>query len=360
MMRRVPMFTLGLTSALIILGWIVVPRPEQWVDSAYTNGVYRFVASKLIPISGALPVSIAGLAGLLGMGVLIVLLVVSWRRRFSIQTFTWRWLGRVIVVGLALSALFIVMWGANYGRTPMELRLELDTGRIETAEVAKLAHDLEVVVRRNVVAAPDWNSSLTAGKTSLLRVIATLEHRTVTLPRFVKRTPPGLLLFLGQATGIVSPWTLEAHIDGALPNAYALATALHEMTHLCGYGSEAETDFVAGVAGLTATDRYTRYSVALVLFARVARSLPPAEYRVRFAALPKQAKDDLQAFYDTYARFRPPQLAAYLQTRVYDSYLKTQGVEVGIADYDRVTDLLVAARRSGLLEFDGQAFSLRR
>lgn len=132
------------------------------------------------------------------------------------------------------------------------------------------------------------------------------------------------------------------------------------MTHLCGYGSEAETDFVAGIAGLTATDRYTRYSVSLVLFARVARSLPPADYRVRFAALPEQAKDDLQAFFDVYAHFQPPQFAAYLQTRVYDSYLKTQGVGVGIADYDRVLDLLVATRRSGLLEFDGQAFSLRR
>ena len=188
---------------------------------------------------------------------------------------------------------------------------------------------------------------------------APLEHRTVTLPQFVKRTPPGLLLFLGQATGITSPWTLEAHIDGALPSAYALATALHEMTHLCGYGSEAETDFVAGIAGLTATDRYTRYSVALVLSARVARNLPPNAYRVRFAALPEQAKDDLRAFSDAYTRFRPPQIAAYVQTKLYDSYLKTQGVGVGVADYDRVVDLLVAARRSGLLSFDGQSFTVK-
>ena len=213
-MRRVSMFILGLTSALVILAWLMVPRPEHWVDSVYTDGVYRSIAKTLVPISGALPVSIAGLAGLFGMGAFAVLLVVSWRRRFSIQTFMGQWLGRVIVAGLALSALFIVVWGANYGRTPLETRLGLDTEQVRSAEVAKLAHDLKVVVRRNVAPPPDWNSSLMSGKTSLQRVIATLEHRTVTLPQYVKRTPPGFLLFLGQATGIISPWTLEAHIDG--------------------------------------------------------------------------------------------------------------------------------------------------
>ncbi len=348
-----------LVSALITFAWSVVPLQSQWVDTAYADVFYGAVASGLIPLSGALPVSVVGIVGVLGVAVLLVAVVKSWHRRTTSRNFVWRWLRRTVAAGLVLSALFIVMWGANYGRTPLETRFGLSTQSVRRDEVERLAHELEVVVRRDVSTTPDWNASLEAGKQSLRELVGTLEHRTITLPRYVKRTSPGLLMFTGQATGIVSPWTLEAHIDGALPSTYALATALHELTHLSGYGSEAETDFIAGVAGLTATNRYPRYSVALVLFARVARNLSPEAYRARYNALPEQAKVDLQAFRNVYIRHRPPQLAAHVQTWVYDSYLRTQGVEAGVADYDRVTDLLVAARRTGLLSFDGQAFSLK-
>lgn len=81
--------------------------------------------------------------------------------------------------------------------------------------------------------------------------------------------------------------------------------------------------------------------------------------RTRYNALPSQAKTDLQAFRDVYLRYQPPRLAARLQARVYDSYLRTQGVTAGVADYGRVIDLLVAARRSGLLSFDGRAFLVK-
>ena len=48
-------------------------------------------------------------------------------------------------------------------------------------------------------------------------------------------------------------------------------------------------------------------------------------------------------------RYYKPALARPLSS-LYDRYLRSQGVEAGVKDYDRVVTLLVYARRRGLLE----------
>ena len=47
-----------------------------------------------------------------------------------------------------------------------------------------------------------------------------------------------------------------------------------------------------------------------------------------------------------------------LETLAYDGYLKSQRVDAGVADYDRVTVLLLAAVRDGVLGFTGDRATL--
>jgi hypothetical protein len=352
-----PLFvTLWTLSALLLLVWTLAPPPAPWIDAVYTPVLYAGVARALVPVTGALPVSLAGLVGLGGALWVGVSLVRSWRR-LGFQAFLARWGLRAAFLGTVLPALFILLWGANYARTPLETRYGLPTHPTQAAEVEQLARSLAQVVTRDAPTGPlpedAWEQGVAAARVALTETVAALEGRSLTLPRHVKRTPPGLLIFLGQATGIVVPWTLEAHVDGALPLPYALGTALHELTHLAGYGSEAETDFLTGLAGLTSADPLLRYSTALTLFSRVARSLEREVYRELYTALPEVAREDIAALRAVYHRFFPPRPAAWVQTLFYDTYLRSQGVGAGVADYDRATDLLVGAQRSGLLRFDG-------
>jgi hypothetical protein len=157
-------------------------------------------------------------------------------------------------------------------------------------------------------------------------VVRRLEGREVTLPRFVKRTPPGFLLFTGRATGLTVPWTLEAYVDRSLPYPYQLATALHELAHVAGYGSEAEADFVAGVAGLTSDNASVRYSTALVLFARSAsQNLLPERYQAILNYLPKRFQRDVAAFGRVYERYRAPEAVTQLQAGFYDAICAASG-----------------------------------
>ncbi len=337
--------------AAVIVVWSSFPPSPAWIDRVYTGGFYAAVAGVLVPLTGGtrLPVT-ALLLALLVFG--LVLKLMLGERARSRRAFL-RWLRRGVVSGVTLYALFIIVWGANYARTPLETHLSLSTEVTPDApEHAAFAEALGTVIRRDHTAPADWETDLAAGQASLKRVVAQLENRTVTLPRYVKRTPPGFLLFTGQATGITVPWTLEAYVDGSLPYPYRLATALHEAAHVAGYGSEAEADFIAAVAGLTSDNASVRYSAALTYFGRAApRSLAPERYRAIVETLPERFTQDTGALSLAYERFRAPDLIGRAQARFYDGYLRSQGVAAGVGDYGRAITLLLASTRDGVLEF---------
>ena len=347
--------SVALLAALIAL-WTLLTPSAAWINSVYSSYVYRHVAAALVPISDAVPFSLTGLTFvLLSIGV-PVLLVRSWQRRTrtrrGLRRFALMWCWRGAAASLVVYALFLATWGANYSRSPLETRLLLETTPATTEEMTALTLSLAQIVHDNAYAAHnhDLAASLRAAQTSLRKVVYSFEGQAATLPSRVKATPPGLLILGGQATGVISPFWLEAHVDGALPDYNFLAVGLHELAHVAGYSSEAETDFVAAVAGLQADDPYVRYSMALSLFARFAWRLPGDVYGTAYDLLPQVAIDDLAKRQAVRLKYRPPKPVKRVQTKVYDSYLRTQGVSAGIQDYGRVANYLASAQRGGLLE----------
>ncbi len=352
-MRRLLTFGWLAFCLVVIALWTFVPLSPTLVDTLYTRGLYRGIAAVLVPLTGAtaLPIFPIVVAALL-----IWFILSRFLRRGSRGSFGQRLLHGLygLFIGLAtLWTLFILMWGANYARTPLETHLDLSTDTEPSMlDIISLTESLGNVIRQTVTATPDWDSDLGAAQASLREVTESLEDRRVTLPRFVKRTPPGVLLYTGRATGITVPWTLEAYVDGALPYPIQLATALHENAHIAGYTGEAEADFVTGLAGLTAASDSVRYSTALSLFGRSLQNLTPERTAPTYEDLPARAKQDLERLRRAYTVHQPPPAITAAETRIYDRYLRSQGVTAGVADYDRVSVLLMAAQRDGVLEFD--------
>ena len=348
MRRTVPWF---LFCVLLISWWIFLPPPAAWLDRVYGNGVYPIIARVLVPLTGSIPLPVTPML----LAVLLVWLALSValnknRRRGA--SAVWRWLWRGVVTAATLYALFIVLWGANYGKTPIETRLGLSVTPPTPAETLALANNLSILLRQDANAPEVWTTDLSAGLQSLRKLVEGTEHHPVTLPRCVKHTPPGFLITTGRATGITVPWTLEAYIDRALPYPVALGTALHETAHVVGYAGEAEADFIAALAGLTSSNRSVRYGAALLVFLRAGQVLPPERYAALFKTLPAKAQADITAYSLAYQRYSAPNLVTMLQARFYDTYLRTQRVGAGIADYDRALTLLLAAKRDGRLTFE--------
>jgi hypothetical protein len=336
--------SLGLTFGLLLgaLLWNLFTPSSQQLEETYSRGLYASIAGVLVPITNSAPFSISA--------VLVVALPIIWLAwtvvRFRRREF-FKWLRRTALFTALLYALFIVTWGANYAREPIEAQLGLDTALLTETDLQTLVNTLSDIIvshanaERNAVAA---RASLRA---SLLETVETITGITPTLPEWVKSLPAGSLILAGNASGVISPFTLEPHVDAALPEVYALAVGTHELAHVAGYAGEADTDFIAALAGLNANDPYARYTVALKLWNDAVRQLPEDKRTLAVQALPQIARADLEATYEPFRRYRLPDWIQSLQTGLYDRYLTSQGVEEGIKDYSRTTTLLLAAQRQG-------------
>jgi hypothetical protein len=339
-------FSVSLISSLIllvgILIWTLANPSSQWLEQSYSLALYQTIASVLVPITNSVPFSISA--------VLLVTLPVIWIiwtiQRFRKRQFL-KWLRRTVFFALLIYGLFVFIWGANYGRESIESQLGLDVVSFTENDLQRLVNTLTGIISSNVTAERNLERAQTSLRTSLIETIETITGVTPTLPAWVKALPSGSLIVGGNASGVISPFTLEPHIDGALYEPYALAVGTHELAHIAGYAGEADTDFVAALAGLAANDPYAQYATALKLWNDAVAQIPEGKRGAAFAALPEQARNDLNKMYEPFVRYQLPQWIQNIQTGLYNQYLTSQGVEEGIKDYTRTTTLLLAAQRQG-------------
>lgn len=332
---------------LLIAAWLVLPIPAELTERLYSRGVYPRLANLLIAVTSAVPVSITAVLLICLPMWSLVSLVQSWRQR-EVTVWRWglRWGERLLIACVIIAGWFLLTWGFNYQRVSVETALALGQTPATTEDFYAFASSLIDILHETADAPRDSASVATArnaGRRSLQQVIVELNGSHIRLPVKAKATLPGFLFISGNAIGVISPWLLEAHVDGALPTPHYLAVTLHEFVHLAGYAGEADADFLAAVAGMRADDALMRYSTALSLFSKVAWRLPPEQYLTLYEQLPSQAMTDLDAMRAAVRRYQMPNWFAQVQTRVYDSYLKSQGVEAGIRDYGRMVNWLVEA-----------------
>ncbi|MDX2004021.1 MAG: DUF3810 family protein [Meiothermus sp.] len=338
---------LGVLVVGFALLWAFAPPGAEWIERHYSRGFYPWLASGLVPLAGAVPFSLAALV--------VVLVPAGWavwsmgrlRRRRLLE-----WLGGSALLVATVYALFVLVWGANYGRLSIEAQMGLAAGAQNPQELGRLVERLGTLIARSASAKRDSGAARAALRASLVETVRGLTGVAPTLPDWPKTLPPGSLIRLGNASGVVSPITLEAHLDGALWEPFELAIGAHELAHIAGYAREADADLVAALAGLAAHDPYARYATALKLWAEAARQLPPERYAAALRALPGAARADLEASRAVFVRYRLPEWVRNLQTQLYDRYLTSQGVGAGVGDYSRTIGLLLDAVRQGRVRLE--------
>lgn len=328
---------------LAIILWNLVTPSPRWIEEQYSRNIYQTIAGLLVPITNSAPFSISAILLILIAVTWLIWTVISFRQRHF-----FRWVWRTLLLVGILYGVFTFNWGINYGRESIETQLDLPTESFAEAELQTLVTTLSEIIQDNVNAERDVIRAQHSLRTSLIETVETITGVTPTLPTWVKALPAGTLIRAGNASGMISPFTLEPHLDGALSEVYSLAVGTHELAHIAGYAGEADTDFVAALAGLNTSDPYARYATALKLWNDAVAQLPAPQRAEAVAALPQLARDDLEATYEPFRRYQLPAWIQNVQSSLYNRYLTSQGVEAGIQDYSRTTTLLLAAQRKGL------------
>ncbi len=262
------------------------------------------------------------------------------------------------LVGLLLIA-FYALWGLNYARAPLDVRLgmaadePIDARALES--LARLAADRTNEAYRALHGGRDDIGVPTAQPVDPVATSRALEvgwsrvARELGLPpAAAERYGPvktlgvtGLIDFLDIA-GVYIPFTGEANVSGAQPDLSFPAVAAHEQAHQRGLARENEATFAGALAAIHADDPLVRYSG----WARILRAL-----QVDLARADREAWRDLSASlapgvlrdWRDYVEWLKESrgAAAPLVEATNDAYLRAHGVPGGIESYGRVTTLLL-------------------
>jgi hypothetical protein len=143
--------------------------------------------------------------------------------------------------------------------------------------------------------------------------------------------------------GLTAPLALETLLNPDLTPAERPFVLAHEWAHLSGYADEADANFVAWLTTAASPRVSHRYSGWLFLVGECARQAPRDRRTAALEHLAAGPRADLEAI----ARRAQQRvdIVERLGWRVYDQYLRSQGVDEGVRSYSRVVALIIRARR---------------
>ena len=144
-------------------------------------------------------------------------------------------------------------------------------------------------------------------------------------------------------TGVYFPFTGEANINVDHPAMMIPATVAHEMAHQRGIASEQEANFVAVLTCTKSGNPVYDYSGSLMAFTNLGNALyryDKEAYSYLWNWLPEDVRADMNANNEYWRQFENK--AAEVSEKVYDTFLKSYGQELGVQSYGACVDLLIA------------------
>lgn len=341
---------------LVCAAWYLFQPTPATVEALYTRGFYRIIVGMTVPVTERLPFSLALILVTGGPLLFLALWASNWIYRRRVRKLThWRgllwgpkWLLPIVPV---IWLWFLVFWGIGYGRLPVEERLHFDGGNVSEEELFRIKEGLLAVILGDQPRSDgdrDTDRALASVSRTMQMLTSEWEGKPVRVPRRVKATPDGLLLMNGTS-GVCAPFTLEPHVDGALPDTWFVSVGAHELGHIAGVCDEGETNLISYIAGLRADDPYARYAVALSIYLGVVRQLKSEDRKTAMDRLPEQAHRDIERTRKAQERYKIDWFQKW-SWRAYNQYLKSQGVQEGVRSYGRGTQLLARAWRAGYID----------
>jgi hypothetical protein len=352
--QRTILWTAVMLLTLLLNRW-AAGHPET-VENWYSNGLFQGVRLVADYTTGRLPIPAfylfwAGVIGWWGWQI--------WRRPALTgwHTKLFFWIAKIAQFAACLIALFYWMWGFNYQRVPVARHLSLhpvpldsaalwDELRLQTAVVDSLRRQLRgtdtTALHDKSLWPPNTEDTIRAAVENWLTA-----NRYTAKGRVRGRLlyPGGVLRVFGTA-GIYWPFAAEGNVDGGLHPLEQLPGMAHEMAHGFGFGDEGICNYIAYAACHQHPNLYIAYAGHLSYWRIVAGNClesDPARYDSLFRPfMPRAIRADLNSIYAQSRKFR--EWMPRLRYRVYDHYLKAQGIQAGMLNYDEVMMLVRAGR----------------
>ncbi|MEX2662684.1 MAG: DUF3810 family protein [Vicinamibacterales bacterium] len=325
---------------LLALAAALIPLPASLVERVYSRGIYPAFQPYVTRASNMIPIAILDIA----LGILLIVLAA--RYAGAIRAHGWRRASVRLALSLLTTTavvylLFLATWGLNYRRVPLEAKLDFDQSRISRDAAVRLATHAVERLNTGHAAAHAQPFRPDVLQQSFVGAQLTLGDRGRAVTGRPKRSLVGLYFKRAAIDGMTVPIALEIILNPDLLRVEQPSVLAHEWAHLAGYADESEANFVGWIAGVRSEDPVARYSAWLDAYRHAVNALPRA-VRPTLPPLAAGPRADLVAIAERYGRSSPAVRRA--ARGVYDSYLRANRIEEGIANYEVVLQLMLGTR----------------
>ena len=352
--RKADGFVLVLFTSVYVLKLLSFGYPNT-VTSYYTQQIYPVVQTVQQRLSSCCSFPMSYLV-IIGYLILSSLFIWNVARKFARKQCFFklvRYLGYSFVL---FYVSFQLLWGFNYAQRPLIQILALVDEPINQLDI-----ELEIIaVQDTLLSIRNQLDTITLYSTqdiTTLKMIVplvenALQHHQLSVIKglqFKVLRPRGILLHWSTA-GIYFPFTGECNIDDGLHPIQVPFTLAHELAHGQGWGDEATCNFIAWLSLQNSDNEIFRYSAWFDYWRELLgnyRKNYPESYKkiyqnidIKLFADLKSIRKQMELYEDWFPTVR---------NKIYDHYLKSQGVGEGIKSYNAMVKLVFAYKRKTLL-----------
>jgi len=263
-----------------------------------------------------------------------------------------KWLTKGLDIIKLISFLFFTFyltWGFNYLNRSLEEQMgwSLANPTIEylQTELANVTDELNLIrTKVQPINPEDFKGIEKEIRPALEAQLSEFGFKTWGSVR-VRKIVSGFLL-VWRTSGIYLPQTFEGHVDGGLYSLQWPFTLAHEMSHGYGITSEADCNFLAYLTCVSMTNPRMKYSGLFAYWRYLASELKLRDstaYQVQRQQLSDQVIDDLKLVRRHIEEY--PQLMPKYRDKMYNQYLKSNGISEGIKNYNKMVLLIKAYKR---------------
>ena len=322
---------------LIAAVLLIAARNIQGFAEWYSVHIYSAITGTIGRLTGAVTVSIAEAAVCI-LPLIIIADIVRCHKRLG-SAFM-----HVLLIASVLFFLYTANCGINYHRSTF-VDQEALSGAKFTEE--QLADFCEYIAGRieECGSTPVYPQGKELSDTARLSMNKLSED----YPSLRGYYPaPKQLTLLSRAfssmgvSGIYSPFTVEANINGEMPGMEKPFTACHELSHLRGYMNEGEANYIGWLACIGSDDTAFNRSGWLIAWMHAGgtlRRIDPERYESLYERLPSNAVSEIEdnsLFWSSHET-----KASEVQDRVNDAYLKANDQKDGIQSYGMLTTMML-------------------
>ena len=364
MIKKLKLLSLLLFPLSIFIN-TVLSRYPHFIEKYYSISINKFIVEILSNISCIFPFSIYDI--IMYLIVISITLFIIYTIYIIINSpnklkaFIKNSLLNILSIISIFYFLFIILWGLNYNRMPLETTLienynfkynksisSIDKTKEDLANLYEFLIENANETRKLVKSSDGVMKANTDYKGIINRAYLGYENILDLLPNLsgnysnAKYVMSSKLMCYTGITGIYFPFTGEANVNVAIPDIYIPSTTLHEMAHQRGYASEDEANFLAYIACINNKYFDFQYSGYILALKYVSSALAKIDIEKLYelnSTISDNVMRDLEYSRKFWGKYEGQ--VNKLSDNMNNTYLKVNGVKEGTISYGKVVNLLL-------------------